>query len=199
MNTIGNFFNGRIARTLLSANNFIILASSVIITGILSYFLRHWRDRGTHLVYNEVIAVLTLFIYLIAMVLPALKSYRGYLLPLNMALTYLWLTSLIFSSQDYAGNRCRYFSPNTTRHCGLKHTVQAFHIIGFVFLLFNTIQEALMWASYRRENQQHGAVHGGGDPEKDRPLTNATGTTTGTTQGTTGGAVPGLIYMCTHL
>lgn len=49
-----------------------------------------------------------------------------------------------------------------------------------------------MWASHRRtENQHQGGVHGGGDPEKDRPLTNATGTTTGTTGGTTGGAVPG--------
>lgn len=55
MDTRGGFFSGRIARTLLGINNFIILASSVIITGVLSYFLRHWGYRGTHLVYNEVI------------------------------------------------------------------------------------------------------------------------------------------------
>ncbi|KAK3291084.1 uncharacterized protein B0H64DRAFT_409782 [Chaetomium fimeti] len=174
MDTLGSFFNGRIARSLLGVNNFIILASSIIITGILSYFL-HWGYRGTHLVYNEVIAVLTLFFYLIAMVLPALKSYRGYLLPLNLALTYLWLTSLIFSSQEYSGNRCRYsyYSSRAVSRCGLKHTVQAFYIIGFAFLLFNTILEALMWASHRR-NRQTGVA----DPEKDRPLTTTTGNTT---------------------
>ena len=68
------------------------------------------------------------------MFLPALKAYRGYLLPLNMALSYLWLTSLIFSSQDYSGRRCYYNSPPLVNHCGLKHTVQAFSIIGlYVF------------------------------------------------------------------
>jgi hypothetical protein len=178
MDTRGGFFSGRIARALLGLNSFIILASSAIITGILSYF-RHWGYRGTHLVYSLVIAVLTLFTYLIAMVLPALKSYRGYLLPLNLALTYLWLTSLIFSSQDYSGNRCRFFSSVAVSRCGLKHTVQAFHIIGFAFLLFNTILEALMWASHRR-SQRAGVA----DPEKDRPLTTTTGnTTTGPTNG----------------
>ncbi|KAL2133211.1 hypothetical protein VTI74DRAFT_2720 [Chaetomium olivicolor] len=178
MGTRTDFFSGRIARTLLGLNNFIILASSTILTGILSYFLHHWGYRGTHLVYNEVIAVVTLFFYLFAMVLPVLKSYRGYALPLNLALTYLWLTSLIFSSQDYSGGRCRYFSPPLVDRCGLKHTVQAFHIIGFSFLFFNTILEALMWASHWRNR-----TTGAGDTEKDRPLTTTTGTTTGATNG----------------
>jgi hypothetical protein len=141
--------------------------------------------------------VLTVFFYLIAMVLPALKSYRGYMLPLNLALTYLWLTSLIFSSQDYSGNRCRSYYSVAVSRCGLKHTVQAFHIIGLcvsilrlqnlgsnmtydsVFLLLNTILEALMWASHWRSRQASVA-----DPEKDRPLTTTTGnTTTGATNG----------------
>jgi hypothetical protein len=74
--------------------------------------------------------VLTLFIYLFAMVFPAIKAYHGYMLPLNLVLSYLWLTSLIFSSQDYSGSRCLFFSPPGIGHCGLKHTVQAFFIIG---------------------------------------------------------------------
>jgi hypothetical protein len=45
-----------------------------------------------------------------------------------------------------------------------------------VFLLFNTVLEALMWASHKRDRA-------GGDPEKDRPLTTTTGTTTGPTEG----------------
>jgi hypothetical protein len=45
---------GRIPRTLLGLNNFLVLASSIILTGILAYFI-HWRYRGTHVVYNLVI------------------------------------------------------------------------------------------------------------------------------------------------
>lgn len=130
------------------------------------------------------------------MVFPVIKAYHGYMLPLNLALTYLWLTSLIFSSQDYSGRRCRYFSPPLVNRCGLKHTVQAFFIIGLcgtpprschsgankvtssVFLLFNTILEALMWASHRRSR-----TVGAGDIEKDRPLTTTTGTTAGGADG----------------
>ncbi len=54
MDTKRGFFGGPAARTLLGLNNFMILASSIILTGILSYFL-HWGYRGTHVTYNEVI------------------------------------------------------------------------------------------------------------------------------------------------
>lgn len=54
MDTRGGFFNGRIARILLGVNNFVILASSIIITAIVSYFI-HWGYRRTHVVYEEVI------------------------------------------------------------------------------------------------------------------------------------------------
>ncbi|KAK1835690.1 hypothetical protein QBC39DRAFT_327346 [Podospora conica] len=128
----GNGLTNIIPRTLLGLSNLVVFASSAITTGIISHFIHKHHGRGTHIVYNEVISVLTLFFYLFAIVLPILKSYRGYLLPLNVILSYLWLTSLIFSSQDWAGNRCRY---NTNlmgldTHCGLKHTAMAFFIIG---------------------------------------------------------------------
>ncbi|KAK0617751.1 hypothetical protein B0T14DRAFT_433346 [Immersiella caudata] len=156
-----------IPRSMLGLNNFIILSSSAVITGILSHFIHHYPYRGTHLIFQEVIAVLTLFLYLFAMATPALKSYRGYLLPLDLILTYLWLTNLIFSSQDWSGGRCATRPPFGTYssvpgtvpgtyvttlnpHCRLKHAVQAFNIIGFSFLFFNTIIEAIMWATHRR-------------------------------------------------
>ncbi|KAK4119090.1 hypothetical protein N657DRAFT_605239 [Parathielavia appendiculata] len=157
----GGFFSGRIARAVLTLNNFVILASSVIITALMAYFVRRGL-RGRHNIYNLVIGVITLFFYLIAMVLPFIKSYRGYMVPLNWVLSYLWLTSLIFTSQDWSGGRC------LPLWCGRKHTVQAFYIIGFVFLLSNTILETLMWATHRRNRVA-------GDHEKDRPLTTTTG------------------------
>lgn len=54
MDTRRGFLAGRIPRTLLGLNNFVVLASSIILTGILSYFI-HWHYRGTHIIYNEVI------------------------------------------------------------------------------------------------------------------------------------------------
>ncbi|KAK3998205.1 hypothetical protein QBC44DRAFT_363734 [Cladorrhinum sp. PSN332] len=143
MDAARNLFDNPIVRTFLGLHNFLILASSTIITGIISYLLHRYTYRNTHLVYQEGIAVLTLFLYLFASVSPAFKNYRGYLLPLNLILSYLWLTGLIFSSQDYAGHRCYYNSPppisggpnpnslvNRSSHCRLKHAVQAFWIIG---------------------------------------------------------------------
>ena len=142
MDTVRNLFDNPIVRTFLGLHNFIILASSTIITGIMSYFLHRYRYRNTHLVYAEVIAVLTLAFYLFGTISPAFKNYKGYLLPLNLLLSYLWLTGLIFSSQDYAGHRCYYNSPppiagpnpnsfvNRSSHCRLKHAAQAFWIIG---------------------------------------------------------------------
>jgi len=178
MDTRRGFFNGRVPRILLGLNNFIILASSIILTGILSYFL-HWGYRGTHVTYNEVIAVVTLFLYLFAMVFPAIKRYHGYMLPLNLVLSYLWLTSLIFTSQDYSGGRCRrsYYYTRSNR-CSLKHTVQAFEIIGFSFLFFNVVLEALMWASHHRTRVST-------DTEKAPALT-----TTAPVAGATGGVAP---------
>ena len=115
-------------------------------------------------------AVVTLFFYLFAMVFPAIKRYLGYMLPLNLVLSYLWITSLIFTSQDYSGRRCgsAYYYTRAS-HCNLKHTVQAFEIIGLCvlfhvlyhmiaqltiwnssFLFFNVVLEAMMWASHHR-------------------------------------------------
>ncbi|KAK3901820.1 hypothetical protein C8A05DRAFT_44614 [Staphylotrichum tortipilum] len=144
-----DFFNGRVPRALLGINSFVILASSIVLTGILSYLV-HWHYRGTHVIYQEVIAVVTLFIFLVAVFLPVVKAYHGYMLPLTLVLSYLWLTSLIFSALDYSGSRCQPY------HCRLKHTVEAFQIIGFVFLFFNTILEALVWGSHGNDGPRRG-------------------------------------------
>lgn len=63
------------------------------------------------------------------MFLPLLKSYKGYLMPLNLVFSYLWLTSFIFAVQDWGQNgRCRYVGPGRG-HCGLKKTVAAFSFL----------------------------------------------------------------------
>jgi hypothetical protein len=91
---------------------------------------------ATRILLIQVQAVITLFIYLFGVVIPVFKSYHGYMLPLTLVLSYLWLTSLIFTSQDYSGGRCRngYFYGDS--RCSLKHTVQAFEIVGLYALFY---------------------------------------------------------------
>ena len=74
-------------------------------------------------------AVVTLATSLIFMAINFRKGYNGWLLPFQMVLSYLWLTSLIFATQDYSGRRCIFGPPFLAGRCGLKHTVQAFTII----------------------------------------------------------------------
>ncbi|KAL2264517.1 hypothetical protein VTJ83DRAFT_7027 [Remersonia thermophila] len=161
---LGDFFTGRIPRWLVTLSNFVIFASSAILVGTISYFVR-WGYRGTWWIYPLVIAVVTLFIYLITMFLPILKRYRGYMLPVNFILSYLWVTALIFAAQRFAGGRCVFY-PVPRRGCSVAHAILTFWIIGFVFLIFNIIMEALMWAHHWRESRH--TVH---DAEKSQPLT----------------------------
>ncbi|KAK3402412.1 hypothetical protein B0T20DRAFT_451224 [Sordaria brevicollis] len=154
-------------RTWLSLNNALILSSSAIVTGILAHFIRKYHERGTHVIFQEVIAVVTLFLYLFAMFAPALKGYRGYLMPLNLALSYLWLTNLIFSSQDYSG-----------------HSVS---------LLSSVVAETMMWfrsRGFSSPGTTTGSSRLGNNGEKgSAPLTSTgapTTTTTATTDATNG-------------
>ncbi|PNY23794.1 Uncharacterized protein TCAP_06264 [Tolypocladium capitatum] len=137
-------------RLLAMICHFMIFASAVIVTGLLSYFLNRFPFRGAHLVYGEVVAVMTLVLYLFAMVLPLFSSYAGYFLPINFIFSYLWLTAFIFSAVDWSGRLCS-LAPLGTNKCGLKRTVEAFNFIAFFFLLCNIFVEALLWRAHRKE------------------------------------------------
>lgn len=73
-------------------------------------------------------ATITLAVSIVAMVLPFIHRYKGYLLPFNLIMSYLWLTSFIFSTQDWAGGRCPLNGPGSG-DCGLKKTVIAFNFL----------------------------------------------------------------------
>ncbi|GJN86933.1 hypothetical protein PLIIFM63780_010515 [Purpureocillium lilacinum] len=115
-------------RSLATANHFMVFASSVIVTGIISHFLKVDSFRNAHIIYQEVIATITLAVSIVAMVLPFIHRYKGYLLPFNLIVSYLWLTSFIFSTQDWAGGRCPLNGPGSG-DCGLKKTVIAFNFL----------------------------------------------------------------------
>ncbi|UNI20282.1 hypothetical protein JDV02_006382 [Purpureocillium takamizusanense] len=127
--------------------HFMVFASAAIVTGLVSAFLDTWSFRGYRVVFQEVIAVTTLVVYLFAMFVPILKSYRGFFAPVNFIFSYLWLASFIFSSQDWSGRLCAQTSLSNGR-CAQKRTVEAFNFIGFFFLIINVIFEGiLLWRS----------------------------------------------------
>ena len=62
--------------------------------------------------------------------LPAVKSYKGYLAPLTWIFSYLWLTAFIFASQDYDFNGGPLAnSPAGVKKSALKKTLEAFAFI----------------------------------------------------------------------
>jgi hypothetical protein len=74
-------------------------------------------------------AAIDSFLYLPALVLPAMKSYKGYLAPLAWIFSYLWLTAFIFAAQDYEYGDCALRSPFLVNKCSLKRTLEAFAFI----------------------------------------------------------------------
>ncbi|RFU79578.1 hypothetical protein TARUN_2626 [Trichoderma arundinaceum] len=124
-------------------NHLMILSSATINTGLVSWFISKYDYRGVNIVYQEVIAVITLGFWLVGSALPLIGRYRGYLAPLNLVFSYLWLTSFIFSSQDWSSGKCGFGQPGEG-HCSRKHAIDAFNFIGFFFLLANTIVEGIL-------------------------------------------------------
>jgi hypothetical protein len=74
-------------------------------------------------------AAIDSFLYLPALVLPAIKSYKGYLAPLAWAFSYLWLVAFVFAAQDYEYGSCALRSPYLVNKCSLKRTLEAFAFI----------------------------------------------------------------------
>ncbi|KAK0615158.1 hypothetical protein B0T17DRAFT_498053 [Bombardia bombarda] len=121
----------------LTASNVIVWISAVIVMGIVSYFISTIHGAyypGDHLVYDEVISVLTVAFFLAAFFL---GSYPGHVLLFNLIFSYLWLVAVVFAVQDYNyGNSA------------LQHTVEAFSFIAFFFLFFNVLYSWYL-SSYR--------------------------------------------------
>ncbi|KAI2465235.1 hypothetical protein F4781DRAFT_410044 [Annulohypoxylon bovei var. microspora] len=109
-------------------SNALIWISAVIVMGILSYFISLNNYVGNHIIYEEVISVLTVAFFLISFIL---GTYPGYILLFNIIFSYLWLVSVVFTAEDWSSD---YASP-------LTHTVEAFSFIAFFFLLFNVISD----------------------------------------------------------
>ncbi|CAG9990299.1 unnamed protein product [Clonostachys byssicola] len=160
-------------RPLVSLNHFMIFICATIVTGIAAYFVHlEPKPHSTHIIYQLVIAVITLILYAISSILPFINRYRGHFMPVNLILSYLWLTSFIFASQDWAGRRCLRFSTVAGR-CGLKKTMIAFDFLALFFLMCNVVAEGFLL----RQERAGATVDPVHEP-KHRPDTATTANTT---------------------
>jgi len=111
--------------------NALIWISAVIVMGILSYEISvdnsHSYYAGSHVVYEEVIAVLTVAFFLLAFFLGA---FAGYTLLFNLIFSFLWLVSVVFTASDWS------YSASA-----LLVTAEAFSFIAFFFLFFNILYD----------------------------------------------------------
>lgn len=78
-------------------------------------------------------ATIDALLYLPALLLPFVNSYKGYLAPLACLFSYLWLTALMFSAQYYdvyhgSSGHCS-VSPIGVNKCRLKKTFEAYVFI----------------------------------------------------------------------
>ncbi|KAL1603974.1 hypothetical protein SLS60_005566 [Paraconiothyrium brasiliense] len=135
----------RTLRPLLLANHALHFASSVIVLGISGYFI-HKFTSNTHLRYWIGVAAVDTFFYLPSLFLPLVKSYKGYLAPLALILSYLWLIAFVFASQDYDYNGGQFYnSPAGVNKGALKKTLEAFAFIAFFTSLVGFFAEFKLW------------------------------------------------------
>ncbi|KAF1832610.1 hypothetical protein BDW02DRAFT_421349 [Decorospora gaudefroyi] len=143
--------SSKMHRLLLLANHILHFISSLIVMSIAAYLIAHFR-HNVHMRYWVSLAAIDLLFFLPALVVPALKSYKGYLAPLDWIFSYLWLTAFIFAAQDYSGGRCHRNSPFYVDKCALKKTLEAFAFLAFLTSLIGTLLEGRLWDVNRNKH-----------------------------------------------
>jgi hypothetical protein len=126
--------------------------------GLTSYFISK-GPTGQHIIYQEVIAVLSVVFFLPAFVSPFLPTALSkFVLAIDVIFSYLWLTAFIFAAQDYNWHLC-YFHAPAGIPCGRKYANEAFMFLAFFFTFCGIFLEvAALWA-YRKENHSAAPVH----------------------------------------
>ncbi|CAL5871590.1 uncharacterized protein PFLUO_LOCUS5843 [Penicillium psychrofluorescens] len=158
-------FSTAIARPLQLLTRMMQWTSSVIAMS-LTAFLLHRGPKGQHLIYQVVIAVLSVVFFLPALVSPFLPTTLGmFVLAIDIIFSYLWLTAFIFAAQDYSTQAC-YFRAPPGLGCSRKKANEAFIFLAFIFTFIGAILEvAALWA-YKKENLQQPPHEKNGGPAR---------------------------------
>lgn len=150
--------------------------SSIIVTAIVGNLLQKFSNRNVRLVYMEVIAVISMVVYLVGAIAPCLPKYGGILAPLHLVFSYLWLVAFVFASLSWSHNRCRNSFP-APGNCSKKHAIEAWIFIGFFFILCNLLIEVFLMRAHRRTAVNEGRHHHHTKERPDSTISGDTGTT----------------------
>ncbi|KAL4814734.1 membrane-associating domain-containing protein [Aspergillus spinulosporus] len=151
-------------------------ASAVIVMGITSYFINK-GPRGQHIIYQEVISVLSVVFFLPAFLSPFMPNMLSrFVFFIDVVFSYLWLTAFIFAAQDYNWHNC-YLNAPPYMNCSRKKANESFIFLAFIFTTFGMLLELYSLWSYHREHANpvvekhgHGAT-GTGNAPHDGPAT----------------------------
>ncbi|KAJ5101286.1 hypothetical protein NUU61_003508 [Penicillium alfredii] len=164
-------FSTTIARPLQLLTRVMQWTSAVIVMGLTSFFISR-GPHGQHIIYQEVIAVLSVVFFLPAFISPFLpKVLSKFVLAIDVIFSYLWLTAFIFAAQDYSWHACFFNAPPGVT-CSRKKANEAFIFLAFIFTFLGMFLEvASLWA-YRKENtpqNEHEKNGGAARPPLDAP------------------------------
>ncbi|CAI7632296.1 unnamed protein product [Penicillium manginii] len=150
-------FSTAIARPVQLATRTLQWSSAVVVLALTSFFISR-GPHGQHLLYQEVIAVLSVVFFIPAFISPFLPTALSkFVLLIDVIFSYLWLTAFIFAAQDYSQHSCNFSSPFGVT-CGRKKANESFIFLAFIFTFFGMFLEvAALWA-YRKENTPAPAV-----------------------------------------
>ncbi|KAJ5152622.1 uncharacterized protein N7482_009100 [Penicillium canariense] len=166
-------FSTTIARPLQLILRALQWTSAVIVISLTSYFIKE-GPKGQHLIFQEVVAVLSVVFFLPAFISPFLPTALSkFVLLIDVIFSYLWLTAFIFAAQDYNEHSC-YFNAPPGIPCGRKKANESFIFLAFIFTFFGIFLEvAGLWA-YRRGNTPAGPLREskepGVRPPRDAPI-----------------------------
>ncbi|GIJ86583.1 hypothetical protein Asppvi_005473 [Aspergillus pseudoviridinutans] len=107
--------------------------SAVIVMGVTAWAVT--KVDGYRVVYPLVIAALTTAFYIPAMIVSTMRRNRGYMLPLDIVFSYLWLAAFIFLAQHVGQQNCRWFASSLSSSCTRKRTAEAFSFLAFFWTL----------------------------------------------------------------
>ncbi|OOQ83536.1 hypothetical protein PEBR_35407 [Penicillium brasilianum] len=140
-------FSTTIARPLQLVTRFLQWSSAVIVMGLTSYFIKQ-GPKGQHLIYQEVIAVLSVVFFIPAFISPFLPSALSkFVLLIDVIFSYLWLTAFIFAAQDYNEHSC-YFNAPPGISCSRKKANEAFIFLALYVCFFLSLYSSHKYAYY---------------------------------------------------
>jgi len=144
-----DYTNNRL-RTALFVSRLLQWASAVIVMGIASYYIaKYTSDRHEHIIYEEVIACVSVALFLVPLFLSYYRRNTWHTAPLDLIFSYLWLTAFVFTAQDYNYYPCETGPPSEDPKCSRKHALEAFTFLAFIFTFLSMILQHQVWVDER--------------------------------------------------